>query len=106
MVAGEISKLADQTVASIKSIGELLETNEREIGTGSRKVAEAAASVERIMDSLVPVRESIAGISDLMTRQAAVTASGDLRPADVMAHQHDIKTAMDRAEKRHGRNRP
>ncbi len=94
VVAGEISKLADQTVASIKSIGELLETNEREIGTGSRKVAEAAASVERIMDSLVPVRESIAGISDLMTRQAAVNRAVTSGAGDVMHISHDIMTAM------------
>ncbi|HDP79558.1 MAG TPA: hypothetical protein ENN21_01805 [Spirochaetes bacterium] len=94
VVADEISKLADQTTASIKSIDLLIGAGEKEILNGSGKVSEAVGNVEKIIDGIDSIRESIAGISDLMIKQAGVNRVVTAGARDVMTISDSIVLAM------------
>ena len=52
VVADEISKLADQTASSIKSIDTLIRTNESEIGKGNQNVGAAVEKINYIISDI------------------------------------------------------
>ncbi|HMZ57560.1 MAG TPA: methyl-accepting chemotaxis protein, partial [Leptospiraceae bacterium] len=49
VVADEISKLAEQTAGSIKSISTLIVKNDKEIRSGSQNIVQAAGTISRII---------------------------------------------------------
>lgn len=72
VVATEISRLADQTAASIKNISQLTLENEQEVRGGADSTAATAAGLERIGDG---VRSLASVIEDLSTAMAAQVAA-------------------------------
>jgi len=80
VVADEISKLADQTAASIKEIDSLISVNEREIERGMTNVNETVgvigtiidgvSSIAGVMDSIYESTEKQLGINENVNREA------------------------------------
>jgi len=80
VVADEISKLADQTAASIKEIDSLISVNEREIERGMANVNETVgvigtiidgvSSIAGMMDSIYESTEKQLGINENVNREA------------------------------------
>jgi methyl-accepting chemotaxis protein len=82
VVADEISKLADQTAASIKEIDSLISVNEREIERGMLNVNETVgvigtiisgvSSIGGVMDAIYESTEKQLGINENVNRDAEV----------------------------------
>lgn len=94
VVADEISKLADQTSASIKNIDTLINTSESETETGTEKVSETALVMGRIIEGIGDIAGKISGISELMKRQVEVNRIVTDGTLEVMNISDSIMTAM------------
>jgi len=64
VVAGEVSKLADQTAVSIKTIGSLIINNDREIKTGMQNVSQAIGTINSLIKDIDVIVSHISAISD------------------------------------------
>jgi len=70
VVADEISKLAERTASSIKSIESIIKTNEDEIDKGLSGVAMTVSSISTIIEGVNAVNEKIKTLSDYQKKQA------------------------------------
>ncbi|MBN1534824.1 MAG: hypothetical protein JXA20_19285 [Spirochaetes bacterium] len=95
VVADEISKLADQTAASIKEIDRLIKTNDTEIQTGASNINRAVESVSAIISNIEVMNRRIATISDSMQRQLALYSSITGGADTVRQGSIQIRTSMD-----------
>ncbi|MGV7927482.1 MAG: methyl-accepting chemotaxis protein [Spirochaetota bacterium] len=69
VVADEISKLADRTASSIKSIEELIRNNETEISRGLSGSSLAVGVIKEIIEGIGRVGATIAGLDEFKRRQ-------------------------------------
>lgn len=69
VVADEISKLAERTASSIKSIEELIRNNEAEISRGLSGSSLAVGVIKEIIEGIGRVGDTIAGLDEFKRRQ-------------------------------------
>ena len=75
VVADEISKLADQTGSSIKSIDSLIKTNETEILEGIKNVNNTSSIITGVINDSSKISEIVNSIFDLMQLQIVYNES-------------------------------
>ncbi len=101
VVADEISKLADQTTASIKDISSIVKANDNEITVGMGSITQTIDLTSKIINSINSIANLIKDIFDIMQLQMAVNHEVN-READNVKNRSDIiktstveqKTAM------------
>jgi methyl-accepting chemotaxis protein len=94
VVADEISKLADQTASSIKSINDLIKNNEVEIGTGMSNITVAVKRINLIMSDINAVVGMINDISAQAGWQTAARNTVNENADIVKSGSERISTAM------------
>ena len=72
VVADEISKLADQTAASIKEIDGLIKANVEEIGRGMANVEATVSTIMQIIQGVNTISNEIGEISRQMENQTEI----------------------------------
>ncbi len=70
VVADAISRLADRTASSIKSIETIIKTNEEEIDKGLSGVVMTVSSISTIIEGMNAVNEKIKALSDYKKKQS------------------------------------
>lgn len=75
VVATEISRLADQTAASIKNISQLTLENEQEVRGGADSTAATASGLEKIQEGMQSLSSVIEDLSTAMAAQVAANAT-------------------------------
>ena len=95
VVADEISKLADQTATSIKTIGALIVNNDHEIRTGIQNVAQVINTINIIIKDIDVIVNQITALSDTVARQARENAIAFESVESVRLQSEQIKMAMD-----------
>jgi methyl-accepting chemotaxis protein len=95
VVAGEISKLADPTAQSIKSIGELIMKTDREIRTGSQNMTNAVQTIRSIIKDIEEIVSHMENISSSVQTQsqANINAADNAEKVRILSEQ--IMLAMD-----------
>jgi methyl-accepting chemotaxis protein len=82
VVADEISKLADLTASSVKEIGSMLETNNRNLENNTKMIREAVKSagtiMERIQEFSVDIRKIAQSIKDQVAINQIVTREANM----------------------------
>jgi len=94
VVADEISKLADQTTSSIKSIDSLIRTNEQEIINGNRNVSETVGKINSIISDIEKIVEKITVISNKMSEQTVANQTVNENAEKVKVRSEQITNAM------------
>jgi methyl-accepting chemotaxis protein len=94
VVADEIGKLADQTTASIKSIGSLIGTNEKEIVNGNKNVSAAVEKINNIINDIEKIVEKITVISTQMSQQTLANQTVNENAEKVKVRSEQITAAM------------
>jgi methyl-accepting chemotaxis protein len=94
VVADEISKLADQTTSSIKSIDSLIRTNEQEIVSGNRNVSQAIGKINSIINDIDKIVEKITVISTQMSQQTLANQTVNENAEKVKVRSEQITAAM------------
>ncbi len=94
VVADEISKLADQTAASIKEIDSLIKTNDNEIRIGAENIKKAVESLSAVISNVEIINRKIASISDFMQRQIVLNSTITNGAETVRKGSGQIKMAM------------
>ncbi|MGL4370562.1 MAG: methyl-accepting chemotaxis protein, partial [Spirochaetota bacterium] len=94
VVADEISKLADQTAASIKDIDRLINRNETEIEIGFENVTGIVGTIDSIMSDVEGIGDRVATISAHMTRQLASNEDVNANADQVRIKSEEIASAM------------
>ena len=94
VVADEISKLADQTAASIKSIDGLIRTNEKEIASGNQNVEAAVGKINSIISDIENIVRKITVISEHMTQQTVANRTVNENAVKVKMRSEQITGAM------------
>jgi len=95
VVADEISKLADQTATSIKTIGILIVNNEREIKTGMQNASQVINTINTIIKDIDIIVSQITALSDTVDRQAKENSVAFDSVESVRLQSEQIKMAMD-----------
>jgi len=95
VVADEISKLADQTATSIKTIGILIVNNEREIKTGMQNASQVINTINTIIKDIDIIVSQITALSDTVDRQAKENSVAFDSVGSVRLQSEQIKMAMD-----------
>lgn len=95
VVADEISKLADQTATSIKTIGNLIVNNDREIRTGIQNVTMVINTINAIIKDIDVIVSQITALSDAVSRQAKENSVAFDNVESVRLQSEQIKMAMD-----------
>ncbi len=94
VVADEISKLADQTASSIKSIDTLIRTNESEIAKGNQNVGAAVEKINYIISEIEKIVEKITVISQNMSQQTVANQTVNENAEKVKIRSEQITNAM------------
>ncbi len=94
VVADEISKLADQTAASIKEIDSLIKKNESAIQSGASNIQNAVASVSKIISNVGVISSAISSISDFMKQQVELNSDINTGATRVKERGSEMKIAM------------
>jgi len=95
VVADEISKLADQTAASIKEIDSLIKVNNDESNTGMSNVRKTVESIQTIIEGVNTIRDMMNEISSNMQQQLGKNEEVNRNTGDVKVRSDEIKTATD-----------
>lgn len=95
VVADEISKLADQTAASIKDIDRLIKENTVEIENGRGSVSQSLEKIGGVIKGIAEINQHTATMYELM--QNSVTENESVRDLSgkVREHSGQIKTATE-----------
>jgi methyl-accepting chemotaxis protein len=96
VVADEISKLADRTASSIKSIESIIKTNEEEIDQGLSGVAGTVASISTIIEGVNAVNEKIKTLSDYKMKQSETNTIVNNNAIMVRNRSDEITAAAER----------
>ncbi len=94
VVADEISKLADQTAASIKEIDGLIKANIEEIGRGMANVEATVATIMKIISGVSAISTEIRVISEQMESQMKINGRVIDEAGSVMNMSDEIKQSM------------
>ncbi len=94
VVADEISKLADQTASSIKSIDILIRTNESEIAKGNQNVGAAVEKIHYIINDIEKIVDKITVISQNMSQQTLANQTVNENAEKVKTRSEQITNAM------------
>jgi len=94
VVADEISKLADQTAASIKEIDSLIKKNESAIQSGGSNIQNAVTSVSKIISNVGVISTAISSISDFMKQQVELNSTINTGATRVKERGGEMKIAM------------
>ena len=95
VVADEISKLADQTAASIKEIDGLIKVNNDESNTGMLNVRKTVESIQTIIEGVNTIQDMMNEISSNMQQQLGKNEEVNRSTGDVKVRSDEIKTATD-----------
>jgi len=93
VVADEISKLADQTAASLGDIDKLIKENITEIEFGSGVMETTVSSISEIINGVNTTNEMINDISHFMTEQDSINREVDGQAGSVKTQSIEIKDA-------------
>ncbi|MBN2160315.1 MAG: hypothetical protein JW807_13045 [Spirochaetes bacterium] len=96
VVADEISKLAERTASSIKSIESIITTNEEEIDQGLSGVAMTVASISTIISGVNAVNEKIKVLSDYKKKQSETNEIVNNNAVIVGKRSEEIAAAAER----------
>lgn len=95
VVADEISKLADQTAASIKDIEGLIRVNNEESNSGMSNVGKTVEAIATIIEGVNAVKDMMNEISTNMQQQLGKNEEVNRNTGDVKVRSDEIKTATD-----------
>ncbi|MBN2077315.1 MAG: hypothetical protein JW838_00015 [Spirochaetes bacterium] len=95
VVADEISKLADQTAASIKEIDRLIKENVEEIGRGMANVESTVGTIRRIIDGVNSIGAEVDEISRQMEKQKSINGRVTGEATSVMSMSDEIAHSME-----------
>jgi methyl-accepting chemotaxis protein len=93
VVADEISKLADQTSQSVRSIADLIKASDEEVTSGNRIVQESVEANRKIMAGVQQIRQEVESLARAMQRQDEVTVEVIRLGQDVNVRSEEISTA-------------
>ncbi len=93
VVADEISKLADETDSSLKSIESLIKTNESEIERGLSGVSMAVRITRDIMEGINTINERIGELSRYKDRQVATNSLVNQNARSLLQRADEIGSA-------------
>ncbi len=102
VVAEEISKLADQTAASIKEIDQLIKGNIDEIDTGMKNINETINTIMSIISGVNSITNKINDISEFMKNQSSVNNQVTNEANAVLELSNEIEDSM--AEQKNAMN--
>lgn len=94
VVADEISKLADQTAASIKEIDGLIKANVEEIGRGMTNVEATVTTIMKIIEGVSAISAEIGEISQQMENQKGINSKVIGEAGMVMDMSDEIKHSV------------
>lgn len=95
VVADEISKLAEQTAASLKEIGSLIRMNNAEISSGFGNVKSTVETISRIISGVNTIRDMIAAVSEKMKQQQSLNTKVNEEADRVKLRANEIKNATE-----------
>jgi len=93
VVADEISKLADQTAASLKEIDTLIKVNIGEISKGSDTMGDMVGDISRIINGVTAMNNKINEIADYMSQQDNINQGVNGQAGLVKDRSSEIKSA-------------
>jgi methyl-accepting chemotaxis protein len=94
-VADEISKLADQTAASIKEIDILIKQNNTEISNGFANIQSTTSLITGIVDGVGVIGEKMGSLSSTVQEQSSAKEKVEQEAASVKIRSDEIKAATD-----------
>jgi methyl-accepting chemotaxis protein len=95
VVADEISKLADQTAASIKEIDGLIKVNNDESNNGMSNVKKTVEAIETIISGVNTINDMMNEIATNMQQQIEKNEEVNQNAGNVKIRSDEIKTATD-----------
>ncbi|MBN1532699.1 MAG: hypothetical protein JXA20_08560 [Spirochaetes bacterium] len=93
VVADEISKLADQTAASLKEIDDLIRQNIGEIARGSEIMGGTVETINRILQGIAVMNDKINDIDEYMSQQDGINRGVNERAVIVRDRAVEIKSS-------------
>ncbi len=93
VVADEISKLADQTSTSVRSIADLIKASEEEVTSGNRIVRESVEANRNILAGVQEIGQEVESLARTMQSQDEVTGEVIKLGQDVNVRSEEISTA-------------
>jgi methyl-accepting chemotaxis protein len=99
VVADEISKLADRTASSIKSIESIIKTNEEEIDKGLSGVAMTVKSISTIIDGVNAINDKIKTLADYKKKQSETNEVVNHNAIMVRKRSDEITAATEQQKK-------
>ncbi len=94
-MADEISKLADQTAASIKEIDILIKQNNTEISNGFANIQSTTSLITGIVDGVGVIGEKMGSLSSTVQEQSSAKEKVEQEAASVKIRSDEIKAATD-----------
>ncbi len=95
VVADEISKLADQTAASIKEIDRLIKANVEELSRGMTNIEETVSTIMQIIEGVSTISVEIGEISHQMESQKEINSKVINEANSVMKMSDEIRKSME-----------
>ena len=95
VVADEISKLADQTAASIKEIDALIKANVEEIGRGMGNIEMTVTTIMQIIQGVSTISAEMDGVSKQMDDQREINRNVNEEAGSLMDLSDEIKVSVD-----------
>jgi methyl-accepting chemotaxis protein len=93
VVADEISKLADQTAASINDIDSLIKKNDTEINNGMKNVVDTTDSISRIINGIKSFDEMTNNIHGEMQKQQTTKESVNKNIDELRIRSDEVRNA-------------
>ncbi len=99
VVAEEISKLADQTAASIKEIDQYIRSNANEISAGMASISETTNTMMSIIEGINRISAMMDEIANNMSNQKSISATVHENAAAVQSRAEEITFSTDEQKK-------
>jgi methyl-accepting chemotaxis protein len=95
VVADEISKLADQTAASIKEIDALIKANVEELGRGMGNIEMTVTTIMQIIQGVSTISAEMDGVSKQMDEQKEINQKVNVDAGSLVTLSDEIKFSVD-----------